>query len=63
MTSRRKKDGWERVMFAAECDPDGDGWCQVRDVDPAECDCIGPTEEGVEYREIDGVLYGRRERK
>jgi hypothetical protein len=57
-----KKDGWERVMFAAECDPDGDGWCQQRDIDPAECDCIGPTEDGVEYREVDGVLYGRRKK-
>ena len=51
--------GWERVMFAADCDPDGDGWCQVRDIDPAECDCLGPIQEGVEYREFDGILYGR----
>lgn len=47
-------------MFTCECDPDGDGWCQVRDIDPAECDCIGPTQDGIEYMERNGVLYGRR---
>ena len=52
--------GYERVMFQAECDPDGDGWCRVRDVDPADCPCIGPTQEGVHYVERDGVLYGRK---
>lgn len=52
--------GWSRVRFAADCDPDGEGWCFERDIDPAECDCIGPTEEDVEYLILDGVLYGRR---
>lgn len=51
---------WEKVMFQAECDPDGDGWCRVRDCDPAECPCIGPTEDDVEYKEVGGVMYGRR---
>lgn len=51
---------WQIVMFTADCDPDGDGWCKVRDISPDECDCIGPTEEGVEYEYRDGVLYGRR---
>ena len=50
---------WQKVMFTADCDPDGDGWCRVRDIDPCECDCMGPTQEGVEYKYIDGVLYGR----
>ena len=54
---------WQRVMFAAECDPDGDGWCRVRDCDPAECDCLGPTQDGVEYKEVDGVLWGRMDEK
>lgn len=47
-------------MCAFECDPHGDGWCQIRDCDPAMCDCIGPTEEDVEYEFFEGVLYGRR---
>lgn len=51
---------WEKVMYTAECDPDGTGWCQVRDCNPDDCDCIGPTQDGVEYKWIDGVLYGRK---
>lgn len=51
---------WQKVMFAADCDPDGDGWCQIKNIDPSECDCIGPTEENVEYKEKAGELYGRR---
>lgn len=54
-------DGWQTVMFAAECDPEGDGWCQVRDCDPSSCPCLGPTQDGVEYKEVNGVLLGRHE--
>lgn len=51
---------WQRVMFTAECDPEGTGWCQVRDCDVSTCTCYGPTQEGLEYREgEDGVLYAR----
>lgn len=52
-------DGWAPVQFAAECDPDGDGWCQVTDRDPSDCSRLGPTQDDVEYLEIDGVLFGR----
>ena len=52
--------GYKQVMFSADCDPDGNGWCNVRDVDPAECDCYGPTQDGIEYMESDGILYGRK---
>lgn len=54
-------DGWVPVSFAAECDPDGDGWCRVRNCDPAECDCYGPTQDGLEYMEKNGVLFARPE--
>lgn len=51
---------WQRVMFTAECDPEGTGWCQVRNCDVSTCTCYGPTQEGMEYREgEDGVLYAR----
>jgi len=51
---------WKRVMFTAECDPEGTGWCQVRNCDVSTCTCYGPTQEGMEYREgEDGVLYAR----
>lgn len=52
-------DGWEPVQYTGQCDPDGDGWCSVNDVDPAECACIGPTQEEVEYSEHAGELFAR----
>jgi len=54
-------DGWQPVSFTAECDPDGEGWCQVRDCDIDSCNCIGPTQDGIEYIEKNGVLFGRSE--
>lgn len=54
-------DGWKPVQFTADCDPDGDGWCQVNDCDPDECQCYGPTQDSIEYMEKDGVLFGRPE--
>lgn len=51
---------WQKVMFQAECDPDGDGWCRVRDVDPAECNCVGPSQEDeYEYFEVQGELFAK----
>lgn len=52
-------DGWEPVQFTADCDPDGDGWCARKAADPADCAWIGPTQEEVEYREVNGVLLAR----
>ena len=52
--------GFERVQLQSECDPEGTGWCHVRDTDPALCDCIGPNEPGVEYVQRNGVLFGRQ---
>lgn len=52
---------WEKVQWTAECDPGGDGWCQVRDIDPAECDCIRPTQDDVIYKMVDGFLFVTRE--
>lgn len=54
-------DGWQPVTFQAQCDPEGDGWCSLRNVDPADCQCIGPTQDGIEYMERNGVLFGRPE--
>lgn len=58
---RELLEGWEPMQFACECDPEGDGWCQVSDRDPSECGCLGPTmdEDEAEYREVGGVLLGR----
>lgn len=58
----RLLNGWEPVQFTAQCDPCGDGWCRVNDCFPADCDCLGPTQDGVEYMETpEGVLLGRPE--
>lgn len=56
-------DGWEPVQHQAVCDPDGDGWCGVADVDPSECDCIGPASTGCEFREVPGGLLARPRRR
>ena len=53
------KTNWQPVQFTADCDPNGDGWCIIRDCDLADCPCLGPTQVGVEYREVNGVLMGR----
>lgn len=52
-------DGWMPVAFQADCDPDGDGWCQVNDSDPSICWCNGPTMDDFECQEIDGELFTR----
>jgi hypothetical protein len=50
---------WQPVVFAADCDEDG--MCpKCRNLDYSECPCIGPTEDGYEYEERDGVMWGRR---
>lgn len=51
--------GWKRVMFTADCDPDGEGWCTIRNCDVATCSCYGPTQDGLEYTTINDVLYAR----
>jgi hypothetical protein len=56
---RHLLDGWTPVRHQAECDPDGDGWCGLTDADPNDCPCVGPTQDGVEYLERDGLLFGR----
>lgn len=54
----------ERVVFAAElpiCECCGEEpFCPTHDMHFADCPCIGPTEDNVEYVERDGVLYGER---
>lgn len=58
-------DGWKRVSFAGECfGGDGDELgdiCAVCGLDYCdECQCPGPTQDGYEYDERDGILYARR---
>jgi hypothetical protein len=48
---------WRKVVFAADCDADGN--CPTCGIDYADCGCPGPTMDDHEYREIDGELYAR----
>ena len=54
-------DGFVPVSYTADRDPDGDGWCYQREIDPSDCQCIGPTQDGIEYVERNGELFGRPE--
>lgn len=54
----------KRVSFAADClGGDGDepgNICSVCGLDYCEeCECPGPTQDEMDYQEIDGVLYAR----
>jgi hypothetical protein len=52
-------EGWEPVKFQSECDSEGNGWCSINNSDPCYCNCIGPTQDEIEYKELGGVLFGR----
>lgn len=54
---------WQKVVFASDCDEDGN--CPHCKVDYAECGCPGPTQDDLyEYRErADGSLWARPHRK
>lgn len=62
---------WKPVSFAADCtfttepEPGDDSddlgdLCSICGLDYCdECKCPGPTQDEVEYKEVDGVLMGR----
>lgn len=53
--------GWRQVTGIADCDGDHEGgelFCPCG-VDYIDCLSPGPTEDGYEFVEADGVLYGR----
>lgn len=55
---------WKLVVFADMCEPCDcceEPICHVCNEHYAECDCPGPTQDGIIYEEIDGALYGREE--
>jgi DNA (cytosine-5)-methyltransferase 1 len=58
--------GWRRVSFASEChggdDDEPGNECAVCGLDYCDdCQCPGPTQDGYEYAEFDGILYARPE--
>jgi hypothetical protein len=57
------KKKWQKVVFAADlsyCPDCDEEWCTKHHMHYADCPCIGPTEENVDYKLVKGVLYGRR---
>ena len=60
--SEMKNNKWVKIVFAAdlkECDCCEDKWCPKCKSHYSECECLGPTQDGVEYKTVKGVLYGR----
>ena len=56
--------GWQRVMPAVdmlECQACDEPWCPEHHEHYSDCPCIGPSEDGVTYKEIQGILFGTRE--
>jgi hypothetical protein len=52
-------DGWVPVRHQCECDPEGNGICQLTNKDTSECSCYGPTQDDVEYLENEHGLFVR----
>ena len=52
---------WRLVVHLSDClnvDEDS-ATCPVCAIDYGDCDCPGPTQDGMEYTEINGELYAR----
>jgi hypothetical protein len=55
--------GWNKVSFAAdmlECEACAEPYCPECEDHYADCKCIGPDEEGVLIKKIDGWMFGSR---
>lgn len=52
-------DGFVPIRHQCECDPEGNNICNLTNNDTSTCSCLGPTQDDVEYKEINGVLFGR----
>jgi len=55
--------GWRKVMSAADmldCEMCGEPFCPECNAHYADCDCIGPTEDDVEYKDVDGITFATR---
>lgn len=63
LKSHGMRSEWNKVRFASDCQdcPEcGEEFCEDCQQHFYECECLGPTQDGVEYREFDGVLFGRK---
>ena len=55
--------GWKTVKFTADmfCPETDEAPCLDCGVDFADCSCPGPTQDGMEYAEVFGVMFAREE--
>jgi len=59
-----RKEVWERVRFASDSPPCPyceEPWCEMCEMHYCDCSCFGPTQDGLEYKEVDGILYAKHE--
>ena len=50
------------AMTLPLCDCCGEeAWCDQHETHFADCECIGPTQDGVEYKTVDKWLFGTKE--
>jgi hypothetical protein len=55
--------GYQQIRFADDCIPCpdcGEPYCTIHNEHYADCECIGPTEDDVIYKRIDGYLFGAK---
>jgi hypothetical protein len=53
---------WVKVKFAHDCEPCeccGEPFCKEHGEHYAVCSCIGPTQDGYEYKEVNGELFAK----
>ena len=56
--------GYKVIKFGTEmssCECCDEPWCNDCETHFADCDCYGPTQDDIKYKEIDGVLFGSDE--
>lgn len=58
MKNKDHEEEWKPVVHSCECDEDGN--CPNCEIDFAECDCPGPTQDGYEYEERPEGMFARR---
>ena len=52
-------EGWMPVSFTKDCRLDGGSICRKTNSQVDDCQCVGPTQDGIEYITKNGVLFGR----
>ena len=54
--------GWKKIKFAADCTPCpmcDEPWCEDCELHFGDCNCLGPTQDGVFYWTVGDVLMGK----